>query len=651
MEPALQEKKEPKRRSELWAFHFRDIALPEGQDDYGEYYYRSECRPLKQLHPIYRTMATSHTLRKPPSFREWLNLRDRARKDLYWLGHDCIATPESGSGFVEHVHREMVECFVKKNFDGVYHHGWTLDEARDHFDKLPRQKEMLQLCPTGAFKSTANKVDCVQWMLNFPDVRIFIITGSGPLSRKFLKEVKGFFFKPQGAKATFFQCLFPEYVIEGEDGESLVPLTSPARRHPQPGTPTLWVNSIDGAIAGWHCDVWKGDDIVNEQNSNTEDTRLSLKEKYDNISQNRPDRWAFRDHLGTRYYPDDWYGSRIDEWQKYPDTNALLYLCRSAWTVKPEFKQVPIKRLEAHMVDLYFPEQMPFHVLMKKCRQNETQFRCQQLNEPAAGDLLCHFDKGAIEKHTIVLTAVPRPHKGVRRPVVRWDTAHSEKGGSDYSAGAVGWCDTETRALYVLEIDYGKWRDSVVAQHVVNLHWKWDALYTEIEKFHGWELFGQEVQRLSLSRYKTYLPLYWREAERESGSKRNWVKGLETLLAADRLWFVDGDWMELTTQQFVMFTGTSKRKDDIPDAVSKLQRIIPREQRPAEEATSETDAERKAREAQELKENFALQQADSAYRTVFQSPPPTPLPEPEAEARPVRDPGPGWIFGDSGIHL
>jgi hypothetical protein len=663
-EPVAQDEKKLK-----WIYAFSDIPLPAGVEEIGRYYYKAECRPLMELYPLWKKFSELHVFdeynsktrgwkhgKKFPNFRSWLDLRDRARKDLYWLGHDCIATPESGSGFVEHVHREMIDCFVQKEFDEVYHKGWTLDEMRVAVDRLKRgngapEKEMLQLCPTGAFKSTANKVDCVQWMLNCPDIRIFIITGSGPLSRKFLKEVKGFFFRPYMSKPTFFQALFPEYIVEGEDGESLAPLTTPARMHPQPGTPTLWVNSIDGAIAGWHCDVWKGDDVVNEQNSNTEDTRLGLKEKYDNISQNRPDKWAFRDHLGTRYFPDDWYGSRIDEWKKYPDTNALKYLCRSAWTVKPEFQTVPIKQLQAHMVDLYFPEQMPFHLLIKKCRQNEKQFRCQQLNEPAGSDVLCSFDEETIQKHTIILNAVPRPANGVRRPAIRWDTSHDDKVQSDYSAGAVGWCNPETRSLYVLEVRYGKWRDSVTAQHVVELHWKWDALYTEVEKFHGWELFAQEVQKISLARYRTYLPLLWRDAEQGYGAKRNWVKGLEVLLADDRLWFVDGEWMELTTQQFVRFTGFSKRsKDDIPDAISKLQRIIPREARPVEESARETEAQRKAREAQELRDNFARQHADAQYRTVFQSPPP-PLPTPPVETGPVRDPGPAWIFGDSGIHL
>jgi phage terminase large subunit-like protein len=633
-------------RADHWDQEFHDIPQPDGL---GNVYYKSECRPLKHLKPIHRqgVVGRWHKL----GFRDWLDERDRARKDLYWLGKTCIGTPESGSGFVEHVHREMCEMFVQKNFDGVYHEGWTLDEARAHFNTLKREKEALILTPTGSFKSTVDKIDCVQWMLNFPDVRIFIITGSGALSRKFLKEVKGFFYKPEGQKMTRFQGLFPEYVIEGNDGDTMAPMFSPARIHAQPGTPTLWVNSIDGTIAGWHCDVWKGDDIVNEDNSNSEDTRDTLKNRYDNLMSNRPDAWAFKDHIGTRYDPDDWYGTRIEEAKKYADTNALKYICRSAWKVKAGFETVPIKKLQEHMVELYFPEFMPFRALITQCRQNEKNFRCQKLNEPAGGDVAVNFDEETIRAHTILLNGVPRVQGKPRRPAIVWDTAHGDKVQSDYSAGAVGWCDGDTRTLYVLEICHGKWVDSKVAIELVELHWKWDATFSEVEKFHGWELLAREIQRYSLHKYGKPVPLLWREADTSSGSKRNWVKGLETLLANDRLFFVDGDWMERLIEQFCQFTGFSKRrKDDIPDAISKLQRLIPREPLPDELRAVETQDERKAREAQELRDKFAAQQGDAAYGTIFGSrPAPQPIavaPEPAAVDR-----GPGWMFGNSGIHL
>ena len=647
--PATPEK-ELTKSSHRWKRDFGDVMDLVGWRGIPDYYYKSECRPLKELRAHFRKgiVAKIHS----HSFREWLEMRDRARKDLYWLGKTCIGTEQSGASFVEHVHKEICEMFVQKNFDGVYFKGFTLDSVRVAIGKQKREKEMLMLAPRGAFKSTANKIDAAHWMLNAPDIRMLIITGATNLSDKFLKEVKGYFYKPDGTAMTYFQSLFPEYVLTGSQGVTAADMVCPARICRQEGNPTLWVNSIGGTLAGWHCDVMKGDDIVNEENSNNEDTREKLKDRYDNVSANLPDEWAFRDQLGTRYYNDDWYGVRIGDAKKYGETNSLKYLCRSAWTVKPEFALVPIKKLQAHMVDLYFPEKLTFLSLISKCRQNEKQFRCQQLNEPAGGDLVTSFEKEQIEAHTIILNRVPRPESGQRRIGIVWDTGHSDtQSSADYSVGAVGYCHEATRSLYILEAEGGKWKDSETAVHLVDLHWKWNAMFSEVEKFAGWELFGQEVQRVSMMKYHRFLPLIWHTASNEAGAKRTRVKGLEILLNNDRLWFVDGEWMEIATTQFLQFNnaGKKKRKNDYPDAMAGLQKLIPAE-RYESESTAETDQERKLREAEELRAKFAARHNEIATHMMFTwVPPPAPAAAPEP-ARKI-DPGPSRVFGNTRIHL
>jgi phage terminase large subunit-like protein len=644
-----------------WLHQFSDVPLPEGVESHRLLYYKSECRPLYQLKPLHRRHHHYHS----HDFRTWLEMRDRARKDLYWLGKECIATEQSGSGFVEHVHREMCSMFVQKNFDGVYHAKYTLDEVRQHFYKLPRSREMLLLAPRASYKSTVNKIDCVQWMLNAPDVRIFIITGSGGLSTKFLKEVKSFFYRPDRTEPTYFQALFPEYVIEGLDGVSAADLYCPARVCRQEGNPTLWVNSIDGRLAGWHCDLMKGDDVVNEGNSNTEETRAKLKDRYDNAAQFLPDQWAFRDQVGTRYAEDDWYGTRIADAEAFPETNAMQYLCRAAWTVKPEFADVPIRQLQEHMVELYFPEKMNFNSLIKECRSNEKTFRCQKLNEPAGADTIIRFERTAIERHTIIMSRVPRPPQNETRQVVcSWDTAHTAKIASDYSSGAVGYCDKPKRSLYVLEVKHGKWGDPVVARNIVDLHIKWSAAFSSIEKFGGWELLRDAIQTYANAKYARAISLQWRDIDVSFGSKRNRIRGLETLLREDRLWFVNGDWMDDLTQQFVRFSGfNKKRKDDIPDSIAPLQKLIPPVVgAPDPDAPVETQRERLDREARELREKFAAAQSDVAYASIFQPSTPPQItfgendwkeapPEPVAANEPPVDPGAGWIFGRTGIHL
>ena len=634
---------QPKGRQFIPRTDFGDLSHVE---DLNHYYFKSECHDLRWCKARHQFARYVHKL----SFRQWLEHRDRARKDLFWLGKDCIGTEESGANFSETVHREMCAMFVPKDFDGVYHKDYTLtDVRRNGIGKQKREKEMLLLAPRKSYKSTTNKIDCVQWMLNVPDIRILIMTGAFNLAVKFLKEVKGFFFKPPNEPYTFFQSLFPEYILSGIDGESAAPLFCPARVIRQGGNPTLWVNSIVGAVAGWHCDVMKGDDIVNEDNSNNEDTREKLKDRYDNVSGNLPDEWAFRDHLGTRYYEDDWYGERIKILKKYGDSNSLKFLKRSSWTVRPGFEQVPIRQLQEHMVDLYFPEKLTFQWLIGNCRQNEKEFRCQQLNEPAAADVAIDFDEDVLNDHKIISTKVPRPAVGPRRIACCWDTAHTDTMASDYSAGAVGYCHEEKRSLYVLEVLSGKWKDSDLAKQVVDLHMRWNPFCSELERFPSWELLAAEIQRYAFQKYGKTIALSWRDVDNTPNAKRNRVKGLESLLSDDRLWFVDGDWIELTFQQFTRFTGLSKkRKDDIPDAISFLQRLVPYEQHEEADDVQETIEQRKEREKQEMIEKFQNRHRDSAYTVIFQAPAPPPAPEPVSA--PV-DPGPARIFGDTGIHL
>ena len=261
-------------------------------------YYKSECLPIKQLIPIWKDCRKFHGYY---IFEDWLEERDKLRKNLYHLGLTV------GHDFVPHVHQEMANMFVQKQFDGVYHDGYTLSEVRKAIGKQPREQEMLLLAPRGAFKSTVDCVDCVSWLINVPDVRILIIGPKHSLALKFLLQVKGYFHKPEHADPTKFQAMFPEYILPTKEAESESDLYCPARRVLGNEEPNLTVSSTGSSLSGWHTDILKGDDTVDDENSNTEGTREKLKMKWDNAL-NLVDEWGFIDQIGTRYFVDDLWG-------------------------------------------------------------------------------------------------------------------------------------------------------------------------------------------------------------------------------------------------------------------------------------------------------------------------------------------------------
>lgn len=560
--------------------------------------YKSECLPLKDLYKIYtgvehRIVDEEEEKPKPgkrkvrlpnPSksvilgqrcdFYEWLDFRDKARKDLFWLGKDVLK-----KGLIEKVHQPVCDQFIQKDFDNKYHQDYTIDELHRWIDKQVRldtkgnaTKEMLLLDPRGAYKSTIDGIDCVQWMLNCPDIRILILTGEFKLALSFMTEIKGYFFLAQGGQPKDFHLLFPEYILRGRDGASKEPIDCPARLHPQK-EPSLWVNAIVANLSGWHCDIRKGDDMVTDENSNTEDARLKLKEKIDGTD-NLVDEWGFSDFIGTRYFPKDWYGTRLSPEEGETEVVPMKYFCRACWTVKPGFAEVPLKQLTADMVDLLFPEKLTFMSLRRKLVKNERSFRNQQLNEPMDSvddetGFTISFSEQVLKDHSISIGAAPKDGD----IYITWDTALSANKTSDFSGGVafrVYEKPNHNFGIVVLEIIFDKWKQSELAYQIVSFNKKWNPKMTLIETLNGSELFQKEVQTLALQ-HQVPLSIWWKAPSSQADAKRNRIKGLETLLNNDELYFVFGPWLEETFKQLGNYTGERKnkgRKDDIPDALA-----------------------------------------------------------------------------------
>jgi predicted phage terminase large subunit-like protein len=564
-------------------------------------YYKSEARPISKLKQLYQHSHADVPLEK------WLEYRDRARKDLFWLGKLILRK--------DLTHCHVIPCrhlFVQKNFDGVYHEDYTIGEVHKAIDKQPREKDMLWLDPRGAFKSTLDGIDCVQWLLNCPDMRILILTGEYKLALAFMREIKGYFYRPSKktqdkisftADPTLLQQLFPEYIITGTDGESDQPLECPARVHNQVA-PSVWCNAIVANLSGWHCDLRKMDDVVTDENSNSVDARGpegKLKMKIDGTD-NLVDEWGFTDSVGTRYYTDDYYGERIKA-AAGPDA-PLRYLCRACWTVKPGFETVPLLSIKSEMVDLLFPEKLTFKSLRQKLSKNQIMFRCQQLNEPA-GDLdAITFSEDVLRAH--IVSKAPLTGK----KFIAWDTSYARESTADYSAGVCGMVVTtedNVSELHLVEIIYGKWKPSELAFQIIQFELKHRPISTLIEEMNGAEFLKVELNRLASQR-QCPLNINWKKASTAADSKRNRIKSLETLLNDDRLFFIAGNWIDETFLQFTRYTGERKnkgRKDDIPDAIAYLQFFVP--------STANNEELKAAQYEREQKEK-----AQAAYNRIFE---------------------------------
>lgn len=588
----------------------------------------------------------SKILGKFMDFQEWLAYRDAARKDLLFLGIDILR-----HDFVRRVHQPVADMFVHKDFDNVYRSGYTIGDVHTAIDNQVRldesgnaTKETLILDPRGFFKSTLNRVDCLQWMLNVPDIRILILTGEKKLAFAFMKAIKNYLYLPENTEPSDFQLLFPEYVLRKSSGRANTPIQLRCRKHTQQVEPTLWVNSIESGLSGWHCDIKKNDDAVNDKNCNSVQTRESLKDQIDN-SENLRDGWGFTDSIGTRYFPDDYYGTRLG----IKNDKPLKYFCRACWTVKEGFENVPLKELTEDMVILTFPEKNKnaFKELRGKLLENEKMFRCQQLNEPAMDSedsFRVTFTEDALRKHLKPVTSAPQNGD----IYIAWDWALTHNKRSDFSVGVAArrYNQNGRWGLCIMDVRIGQWTPSELAQQIVKMDQDWNPRQTQIEKTASAELLQLELDRW-YKRLDVIPRIWWRQPSTEPDAKRNRIKQLEILLANDLLWFTFGAWVDQAFAQLISYTGERKnrgRKDDIPDAMSMLYFFLP--------SYVPSPEDIKAQEKMKEMQRMAMAQIEFHKRIFGGWGDPSPafesLPEP-AQMKPA-DPR-NRIFGNNGLHI
>jgi hypothetical protein len=580
-------------------------------------------------------------------FDQWLYARDQARKDLYWL-----CTEIFDLDLQPHVHKVVCDQFVTKNFDGTYREGYKLKEDFQaslrkqsrvphvwvqtseyesktlgdfgHYipDPIEFEKEtnfartMILLDPRGFFKSSIDAVDCIQWIINCPDIRILIVSGVEKLAKQFLSMVKQVpaprkyrsFYLPKGVRPDPFHLLFPEYVIRGVSGTSDEPIriaqdAAGLQHHSSAGDPTLGVISVPSSLSGFHCDIEKFDDIVTDSNSNTPETKEAILLKADGaVNLLMP--WGWHDIIGTRYFPDDYYGLTKKTHDENPDMFNLKYFVRSCWKVKDEYKEVEqrsIYDLTEAMVDLTFPELNGSNhsswLDLRKRMKNERSFRCQQLNQPVWGDeSTISFDRILLEdrKDKTVSEILPLP--GYVYGAI--DLARENKQFSDFTALAVGKVyqegavpvpadmanlvplerDNGKWVMVVLDVQFGKWSQTEIANRIAAMNDKWRPKQWYGEDTGGLQLLKEKITDVSRTSFGHWPYIRWNTPDNSENAKRNRIKGVETLLRSKRLFFLIAPWNSETFEQLEKYKGQKSSryfKDDVPDVLSQLARFIP----------------------------------------------------------------------------
>jgi len=192
--------------------------------------------------------------------------------------------------------------------------------------ELDGPRKRLNLVTRGGLKtSILTQAHTIQWIINYPDIRVLLVSAQLGRAKDFLKGIK-----EQFQKNEHFRWLFPEYCPKLtpsghlEDFGNDEQFTVPCRRTPGIKEPTVRVASADSSVAGGHYDVIKIDDLVEDQNTRTpggiEQTRKFFGSLWPLVETNPlPPGHGWIDVTGTIYHFSDLHQTILTEEGKKPE--------------------------------------------------------------------------------------------------------------------------------------------------------------------------------------------------------------------------------------------------------------------------------------------------------------------------------------------
>jgi predicted phage terminase large subunit-like protein len=447
---------------------------------------------------------------------------------------------------------------------------------KDPSKKIEEQdetKERLLLYPRGSFKSSIDAIDCVQWFINFPDIRIVILTAESGLAVTFIKEIKKYFLVPKDAAPTIFQDLFPKWNLTPSSMGTESVFNCPCRIQgdDQKRDPSAWASSILSNLPGWHCDVMKMDDAVNNKNSETSMLVAKVKEQA-GLAEILVDPGGYKDYIGTPYASNDFYNHKIEV---FPNPEDLRKLITPARWLRPEAEGKDERDCTAVDYELLFERDKTgrerlTHKRLDAAKKNNLGIYLSQFMLNAGGIRKIKFALDLMIQRTVNPDVIPQP----LQYYVLWDFAYASSQANDYSVGAVVGLDIENRA-YVVEISRDHYIDSDLAREVVSLWQKYQARSIAIENSNGAQFLEQSIRRYAEEvAGNKYIPLDFFKTERSPNAKASRVGALQPLLLGGQLFFASTiECLDDLYKEFKDF-GTALH-DDIPDAISFLHKILP----------------------------------------------------------------------------
>jgi predicted phage terminase large subunit-like protein len=417
--------------------------------------------------------------------------------------------------------------------------------------ELEGSRNNLILFPRGHFKTSIITIaHTIQWIINYPDIRVALSMAIGDQTQKVMKELKGHFqYNPM------FRKYFADYCPAAKkvnDWGNMEEFTVQNRRKFRK-EPTVCLITIGKVIAGSHYDVIKHSDLVDENNVKTPNQINDvishfghmdpLLERYSSDDPNKP-RQAWQDVEGTRYDFGDLYGILLG-------SNEYKSLVRGVY--KKDGTTIDMKRFPPAEMDRIKrkPEITPYI------------FSCQYENKPIPPD------GGLCDPKDIVF--LPRQIIRDLQPMLRLHCTVDLHGlepstaDADYTVLNVHGFDRDGR-LYIVDVRRGRFTPSEFVWHFFDIASRYHALIDfKVEKVILWAALKATLQA-EMEKRRKYASIM--EIKRDNRtSKQQRIRGLQAWFKTGRIRFADDLTCKIDIMQEIMQfpSQSSGVHDDILD--------------------------------------------------------------------------------------
>lgn len=417
---------------------------------------------------------------------------------------------------------------------------------------LEGPRKRLFLWPRGHLKTTIlTMAHSIQWVINYPDIRILISTAVAQQAQDMLKSIKSHFqFNP------WFRTIFPEFCPAdnqvGDFGNS-EEFTVPNRVRKDLKEPTISVTAVGKVISSYHYEVIKDSDLVDKENIKTEGSRRNVSDHFKWMSpllERNQGKSGWRDTEGTRYDFSDAYGTEIiDKEEKLPPA-------KRTW-------QIEIKSVE-DQGKMLWPQRWTQELVSEELEtMGPVMFAANYYNQPipdsdglAAAKDIVFFPRKALSTIHLTYHCTIDLH------------GMEDNAGNDSTVLNVSGFDNDGR-MYLVELFVGRYTPFETMENMFFIRKRYGNIDFKIEKDAHARVLLPFLKREMVKRNLHLLMIPIKRDTRVSKKQR--IRGLQA-------WFKSGNVRILedlepkarieVIQQIMRFSMTSHYHDDILDTMA-----------------------------------------------------------------------------------